>query len=179
MQDKTELRKTAKTKRKLLDIKKISEQIVLQTTNSKFFQNSTNIMLFYPLDFEINLLGLLDNEKNFYLPKVKGENLLICPYKKGDILIESKFKTLEPKSDDVSPEILDLIFLPALAVDKEFYRLGYGGGFYDRFLSQKTIKAIKATAISQELLLDKIPHESFDIQSDIIITETSLIERLK
>ena len=48
----------------------------------------------------------------------------------------SNFGIKEPCSEPVAPDILDLIIVPALMVDKNGYRLGYGGGFYDRFLKK-------------------------------------------
>ena len=56
---------------------KISHKITENILNSEIFKNSKNIMLFYPLKEEINLLALLENkDKNFYFPKCDGENLL-------------------------------------------------------------------------------------------------------
>ena len=59
--------------------------------------------------------------------------------------------------------------VPALAVDNEGNRLGYGGGFYDRFL--KDIKSPKIVPISKSLVFDNIPTEDFDIKIDMIITD--------
>ena len=64
---------------------------------------------------------------------------------------------------------MDIIFVPALAVDNEGNRLGYGGGFYDRFL--KDLKTTKIVPISKSLVFDNIPTEDFDIKIDMIITD--------
>ena len=67
-------------------------------------------MIFYPKENEVDLLSLLSDEsKNFYLPKIDGENLLCCSYKNGDILCESCFKTKEPLSEPIDKTILDLV----------------------------------------------------------------------
>ena len=174
MQDKKELRKIAKKIRSSLDIKTISDGIVEQIKQCETYQNAQNIMIFYPLGHEVNLLGLLNDKKNFYLPKVDGENLLVCPYKSGDELTLSSFKTEEPITKPVSPEILDLVFVPALMVDRHNRRLGYGGGFYDKFLSKNALISKKIVAIPSALLVENLPSEAFDVKIDITICEKLL-----
>ena len=170
MDNKTSLRLKAKNIRNNLDIKQISKNIVNNITNSEIFKNASNIMLFYPLEKEINLLPLLDyKDKNFYLPRMNGKNLECCPYKKGDNLVIKKYNIKEPTTECVSYTKLDLIIIPALAIDKYGNRLGYGGGFYDRFLAY--IKSIKIVPIAEKLIFESIPHESFDIKFDYFVTE--------
>ena len=175
MVTKTELRKKAKQIRSKLDIAQISAKIVASLRTVELYQDSQDIMLFYPLEHEIDLLPLLRDEeggKNFYLPRVEGDELVVCPYKFGDELVESKFKTKEPISKPVNSEILDLILVPALMIDNDFYRLGYGCGFYDRFLSKNAHKALKIVPIPSALILDKLPSDEFDVQCDIMVDET-------
>ena len=92
MHTKEELREQAKQIRSLLQIEKISERIVENLRMVDIYDVAEHIMIFYPLENEINLLPLLDDNKNFYLPKVQGDELLVCPYKKGDELVLSEFK---------------------------------------------------------------------------------------
>lgn len=175
MQEKEELREKAKQIRSLLHIDQISEKIVENILAFEMYQNAKNIMIFYPLEDEINLLPLLENktygEKNFYLPKVQGEELLVCPYKTGDKLVNSKFNTKEPATTPVDSNILDMIFIPALMVDRKFHRLGYGKGFYDRFLSQNAPNALRVVPISSLLIRDELPSEDFDAPIAVIVDE--------
>lgn len=168
---KEELREKAKQIRSLLEIDKISRKMVESVRSAEIYKAAEHIMIFYPLEDEINLLPLLKDNKKFYLPKVQCDELVVCPYKDGDELVTSKFKTQEPVSEPVDSEILDIIFVPALMVDKEFHRLGYGLGFYDRFLSKKAPKAIRIVPIPSVLIKDKIPFDKFDAQFDIILDE--------
>ena len=169
MDNKTDLRIWAKSVRKSLNLVDISERIVSKIRLCDLYRKSKNVMLFYPTKYEINLLQLLEDDKNFYLPKVCGEELLVCPFKIGDTLELSKFKIKEPCLEPVDYENLDLIIVPALAADKCGYRLGYGGGFYDRFL--KKCKAKTIVPISHELLLEKLSIDEFDVPVDIVITD--------
>lgn len=169
MDNKTDLRLWAKSIRKTLPIEKVSTAIVEKIRQHCFYKNAKNVMLFYPLPYEINLLPLLEDDKSFYLPKVSGENLFVCPFTKGGKFEVSSFNIKEPCSAPINPACLDLIIVPALAADKSGFRLGYGGGFYDRFLSQTNCKTI--LPIARQLLIDKLPSEKFDIPVDLVITD--------
>jgi len=167
--DKQLLRKWARDKRKELDMEKESSVLADILVQTEEYKNSKNIMLYYPLKKEVNLLSLLrDKSKTFYLPRIKGENLECCKYSLCDELCESCFHTKEPVCDACSKTILDIVIVPALACDKNNYRLGYGGGFYDRFL--KDFEGIKAVCIPKELLVETIYPEKHDIKIDLIIT---------
>ena len=166
MESKSDLRLKAKDIRKTLDIKNISEKLCERIRNLDIYNFSKNVMIFYPMKYETDLRTLLNDDKKFYLPKVQCENLCICPYSAD--LIKSEFNVYEPCTKPANPEVLDLIFVPALMVDKNNYRLGYGGGFYDRFLANyPNVKTI--VPIAKELLVEKLPHDEFDVKVDEII----------
>lgn len=167
--NKIELRKWARDKRKELDIAKISAILAEKLTQTYEYKNSKNIMIFYPLKDEVNLLSLLkDKSKQFYLPRIQGQDLECCKYKEGDELCESCFHTLEPTCKACCKTGLDMIIIPALAVDKNNYRLGYGGGFYDRFL--KDFNGLKIVCIPKELIVETIYTEKHDVKIDLIIS---------
>ena len=167
--EKQQLRNISKEIRSKLNIKSLSQKLVKKLSETNEYKNAKNIMIYYPLPNEINLLALLkDNTKKFFLPKIDGQNLLCCPYKEGDKTCLSCFKTCEPISEPCSKNLIDLVIIPALAVDKNNYRLGYGGGFYDRFLNDFT--GLKIVCLPQELVFDTIYPESHDIKADIILT---------
>lgn len=164
---KTNLRKWAKEERKKLDMNALSEKLVEKLKQTEEYKQAKTVMIFYPKGDEVNLLSLLkDESKTFYLPKIDGQNLLCCSYKNGDELCESCFKTKEPLSEP-SLRTPDLVIVPALAVDKQNYRLGYGGGFYDRFLSGKN--CTKIVCIPKNLIVETVYPETFDIPVDKII----------
>ncbi len=170
MNNKQQLRVWAKEERKKLDIEKISLALLQKLKETKEYRQAKNIMIFYPLKDEVNLLGLLeDKTKNFFLPKIEGENLLCCPFSKDAELCESCFKTKEPTTEPVEKNLIDLVIVPALAADKNNYRLGYGGGFYDRFLSGG-VNIVKISCVSKEFVLETVYPEKHDIKIDKIIT---------
>ena len=167
--DKKELREKAKEIRSKLDKELLGERLTAKIRSLEEFREAKNVMLYYPLADEISLLELLgDKSKNFYLPRIDGKNLLCCPYSEGDKTCLSCFKTCEPLTKECDKNIIDIVLVPALACDKNGYRLGYGGGFYDRFLQD--YKGLKIVCLPKELIFETIYPQKHDIKMDIVIT---------
>ena len=169
MNNKSDLRETAKKIRKNLDMIIISKAICTNIKNNEYYKTSEHIMIFYPMKNEINLLYLMDDNKKFYLPRVKGTNLEVCPYRKNDPLNLSDKNIYEPLTPPINKNDLDIVFVPALMCDKNKCRLGYGGGFYDRFIKDGSFKSI--VVIPEELTKETLPQDNFDIKCDEMITQ--------
>lgn len=169
MEEKKKLRIKAKNIRSNLAMDKISKKLSELIKQNDLYKNAKNVMIFYPKEQEVDLRILLNDNKNFYLPRVNGDNLEICPYNIGDKLEQSDLGIMEPISASININIIDLIILPALMADKEGYRLGYGGGYYDRLLKKINKNCKTITPLPTELITDKLPHESHDINTDVII----------
>ncbi len=155
-------------------IQDISKSIVRKIEASDSFRQAKHIMLFHPKEEEVNLLALMRyRDKIFYLPRIKEGELEVCKFASEDELKMCKFGVMEPVCkalDDLS--LLDVIYVPALGVDKYRNRLGYGGGFYDKLLAKENINAEKIIVIPHALMSeDEIEHESFDIVCDSVIFE--------
>ena len=84
---------------------------------------------------------------------------------------------LEPEEAEIYNNFsaTDLIIVPALSVDKNFNRIGYGKGYYDRFL--KDFKGVSVCPIYPELISKEVPTGQFDIPLDIIITPSEIYRR--
>ncbi len=162
------LRKFAKEKRNELNMEAKSKILREKLIKTNEYINSKNIMLFYPIKNEVNLIPLIkDKNKKFYLPRIKGNNLECCSYNINDELSDSCFHTKEPVCEACDKNKIDLIVVPALMCDKNNYRLGYGGGFYDRFLAD--YKGIKISCIPKELITETIYPAENDIKMDLIL----------
>ena len=163
------MKRELRIKYKSVDKSCCSETLISLLVSTNEYRQAKNIMIFYPLKNEVNLLSLLkDHTKNFFLPKVDGNNLLCCPYNQDDKLNLSRYKTYEPLSNPVSKNDLDLVIVPAICCDKNKYRLGYGGGFYDRFL--KDFSGKKIVCIPKELIVETVYPEKYDIPVDLVIS---------
>lgn len=172
MFNKDDLRQKAKDIRKTLDMSIISAGIVANVRELECYKRANSVMLFYPLREEVDLLDLLRDDKEFYLPRVEGDELEICPYKIGDELVMSGFRVLEPVSESVPKSDIDLVFVPALCVDEDCNRLGYGKGYYDRFLAD--FEGVSVIPVAKELVFSNICVESHDKCCDYIVTQDGL-----
>lgn len=167
---KKELRKYALNKRAQF-CPDLSSKIIHKILNSSDFKNAKNIALYYPIKNEIDLRGLLNvQNKNFYLPRCKNNELEFVLFECFDNLITGEFNIPEAQGDKINPEILDIIYIPALMANRKFYRLGYGKGFYDRFFAKNNLKAKKIIVLANELISDDFIEDEFDVKCDGIIS---------
>jgi 5-formyltetrahydrofolate cyclo-ligase len=91
-------------------------------------------------------------------------------------LEKNKWGVLEPNGGkEVSPEELDLVIVPMVAADETCNRMGYGEGFYDRFLKEVTSPTIGL--IFDQNIVESIPTENFDVPLDKIISEHRVLHR--
>ena len=126
------------------------------------------------------LLGNLDQEGwRIALPVVveEGAPLTFRRWRQGDALVEGPFKTLQP-SEDCDVIIPDVILTPLLAFDDAGYRLGQGGGFYDRTLeklkkSEGGVISIGVAFAAQQVQV--VPRDTHDQRLDMIVTEKGKI----
>ena len=181
MQQKIAIRKKA-----LINRKKKYFQI-----SSQFFEplikflkkqkkNSINTLsLYYPVNYEVNVLVLFQLIKKIkiLLPVIKPNNHMnFIEWQYLDPLKVNKFGMLEPclKKKSLVP---DLILVPLLAYDSNNNRLGYGKGFYDKFLNKFLKKKNKITTIGVAFAFqkyNKLPVSNLDIKLDYIITEKGM-----
>lgn len=122
---------------------------------------------------------ILNNNITLLLPKVnkKTNTLSIHKVDSLDTLVKSKYGILEPSSEheSIGYDEIDLILAPGVAFDKDCYRLGYGGGFYDKLISQKRTD-VKVVALAFNLqFIDSVPAEQHDKKMDCIVTESKII----
>ena len=87
-----------------------------------------------------------------------------------------KFGILEPPERiTASPTDFDVVVVPGCAFGRDMSRLGYGGGYYDRYLPQCT-KAKRVGICFDACLTDSVPSESFDCKMDFVITENGTLK---
>jgi 5-formyltetrahydrofolate cyclo-ligase len=120
---------------------------------------------------------ILSHGKTLALPRVEGDGLVFCDVKKFEDLQKGEFGIMEPKQYCGMIDRFDLIIVPAVAMTRNGQRLGYGCGFYDRFLADKDITSI-ALAYSKSIA-KSIPHDKSDAIIDIIVTEDEIIRSEK
>ena len=148
----------------------------------KKYKKNINISLYYPSNFEVNILKILEIDyfKKFYfsLPVVeKNQEMSFYEWKKNDILFVNKYGILEPK---ISRKLIpDVILVPLLAFDINKNRIGYGKGYYDRFLNQFKKKNKKPLTVGVAFSFQKyhnLPVNKKDIKLDYVLTEKGIMK---
>ncbi len=151
--------------------------------NSEFFKKSKEILVYVSTAKEIATNRIIEtalkNNKKVFCPLCtqKGIMEFLQIYSRED-LEEGKYNILAPKKSQPKAENLEnpIIIVPALAIDQNGFRIGYGGGYYDRYLSSN--ENIPTVGFCyEENLYSNLPHDKFDKPVDIIITERKIIQR--
>ncbi len=178
----------SKLRSKILKLRKNNFFKKLKINEKKvyFFLRKNKISIkncggYYPCNSEIDDLEILNYFRtkniNISLPIIKKNNQMdFFEWSSKDPLKINKYGIVEPISlKKVYP---DLIFVPLVAYDNYLNRLGYGGGFYDRYFNKigKTKKIIKVGLAFSYQELKKIPVNNYDVKLDFIITEKEIIQ---
>lgn len=139
--DKKTLRQTVLAARKKTPIEdqiEITEMVLQKLENNEIFRASNHIGIYYPIHQEINLLSLVElyPDKHFYIPNIESNSVKYRLIKRLDSLIDAPFNLKEVPRENPSIEDCDLYLIPCVATSKNL-RIGYGKGYFDRFLVGK------------------------------------------
>ena len=167
-------------KKKYYKIKKDFFIPLLDLIKLKFKKKKIKLAIYYPTSFEVNLLKLLElkfiSKQNLLLPVIEENNIMnFFPWKKNEVLYVNKYGILQPaKSEKIVPNIM---IVPLLAFDKNKFRLGYGKGFYDKYLNKhlKSFKNILTVGVAFSFQKHhKLPINNKDVKLDYILTEKGI-----
>lgn len=187
--DKKSLRKQYLEKRSNLPMNIVEEKsdiITNRLLSLDIYKNSSFIMSYVSFRKEVRTKTLMISSLN------KGKRIgvpITVPETKELIVSELKdfhrelslgyYNILTPKSQYiriVSPDIVNLVIVPGAVFDKDGYRVGYGGGYYDRFLKKLNKDSIKLGLAYDLQLTDSVPKDDYDIPVDYILTESQFIK---
>lgn len=183
MMNKTDLRKFHKSVRHSLtnsEHQRINENIFTRLINSDVYKNASGILCYVSIADEIDTLNIMDyslkSGKTVGVPFCENSQMRFYRLDSLDNLVDGKFgvPTVDPTNaceiTDFSPFVC---LVPGLCFDLNGNRIGYGGGYYDRFLSEN--KLISVGLCCERCLCPKIQAEIFDKKTDFILTENRLI----
>lgn len=146
----------------------------------RVFQQSQTVLAYMPIKSEVDLTLLMKRlpQKKWILPRIipEEDHRMVFHAYDPDRLIRHPFGMAEPAPDlpIIHPREIELTLAPGLAFDRRGFRLGYGGGYFDRFL--ENFQGISAGIIFHALLLDAVPHAAHDIPMQSIVTENELFK---
>lgn len=172
---KENLRKYAKKLREsIVDKERLDLEIKCNLLDLDMLKNSKNILIYLSFGSEIDTYGIIEElfkmGKSVYVPKIVGSTLefyLITSFKE---LEKGKFGIMEPTSKKILKYYQEAcIILPGLMFDYNGNRIGYGGGYYDRFLEDKEI--YKIGLCYECLFANSLETCEYDIAVDQVVTE--------
>lgn len=182
--DKKELRKILLEKRRRIPKdkkakydKEISEKII----NTDYFKKAEQVLVFASTDEEFDTRYIIErcrtHHKRVFYPICldnKGNMEFLKVDSVGDLELGS-YKLLEPKKTckPYKPKENDIVIVPALSTDKNNYRIGYGGGYYDRFL--KNFNGVSICPCYSELVQEHLPVDEYDIKVSVVATDKEVL----
>ncbi len=187
MEDKQKIRAQMKDRRDSIpeEIRREKEKIITsRLLNARWFKKAENILVYAAIQSEVSLWDFVQNawksNKRLFFPKVSGRQMdFFCVHSKKE-LEKGAFSVLEPDTEkydlkqfytvNFSPE-KSVLLVPGVAFSKEGYRIGYGGGYYDRYLAKHRNLYAVGIAYAEQLLFE-IPVEAHDIRLHEIISDS-------
>lgn len=140
------------------------------------YQKAKTVFLFVSAFGEPETRGLiqdaLQQEKRVGVPKCLEDGIMkVYEIKSMQDLEAGRYGILEPNAScpEIDKKQIDFILVPCVSCDKDKNRLGHGKGYYDRYLQD--LPCISCMICRKELMVEKIPIDSFDLRPDILITE--------
>ena len=174
--DKTALRKEIREKKRAMapeQIEKASYALAQQFFATSYYREAKTLYGYLPYNQEVRtepiLLQALKDGKKVAVPKVYGDTMRFI-YLEDLNGIEKGYAGIpEPVADEpVAADETALVLMPGLAFDKEGHRIGYGGGFYDKFLSAEPGHPTVALCYDFQML-PKLETEEFDVPVDLVL----------
>jgi len=179
---KHQLKDSILEKRNSLPEKEILEKSVLiknKLSNFEPYKKSKTAMFFVSFKSEVSTHKMIKESlknKTVVVPKVVHHEIEPSVIIDFENLIPGKFGILEPiETMRIAFKNIDIILVPGIAFDKEGHRIGYGFGYYDKFLAKVT-KAVKIGLCFDFQVVDKIPRETHDVPVDFVVTEKRVVE---
>ena len=147
------------------------------------FARAGVVMLYMPIPGEVDTApiaaGAWRAGKTVLLPKVRsthGDMIAVAYRTVDDPMVLGRYNIREPAADEPWPaDRIDLIVVPALAFDRRGNRLGKGGGYYDRFLSQPGLRAAACGLVFAEQVIESVPVQPHDRQVPVLVTDREII----
>lgn len=145
-----------------------------------FLARARTVMAFSSFGSEVCTDGIIgrlhDRGQRIVLPVVAGGDLEPVVFRPGDAIRRTSYGANEPVSAErASVSAIDVVIVPGLAFDRQGYRIGYGGGFYDRFLPRLDPRALRVGVAYHYQLFEELPHGPADEPVDLVVTDQATV----
>jgi len=140
------------------------------------FESARTVGLYYPLGSEVRTDAIAqvarEQGKKVSLPRTEGNSIRFYEYTGGDELVQGRFGVMEPAPASPAGPV-DLIVIPGIVFDAEGCRIGYGKGFYDRFLAERQASFSVGLAYSFQIV-ERLPMGRFDRKLGALATDEAI-----
>ena len=182
MSNKRRLRRRMKSLRRgqsAADNTILSEQIKHKLMRLKCVQDAQCIMAYFPHQGEVDLREFMqecmDENKCVALPRIVHHGVMAAvQYTSDSAMGRNRHGIAEPTGKtEIDPNQIDVVIVPALALGEDLHRIGYGGGYYDRYLKKKHAAKIGVGFDFQ--IVPHLPKHAHDVPLDMIVSEKRTI----
>lgn len=170
---KPELRRQLLKRRARLDTERIGEAAAAALADFLRRRGAGRVLLYLPFRGEPSPLGLLRRypEARYFLPRTAPGGLSVHPFDAPRERHRYGFEQPAAGAPEVDPASLDAVVVPGLAFDRAGGRLGYGAGYYDRFLATLPPRVLRIGLVPEALVLEALPRDPWDVPVDFLATE--------
>jgi len=155
-----------------------AQRILSKLKKMKSFSQAESVGCYYSIGSEVQtneiIKLLLDGKKIVSLPQVCDDTMIFRKIEDISKLEKGNFDIPEPKESCPIQETHDVILVPCIGLDNNGNRIGYGYGFYDKYLTKNESTKIALTYSKQ--IVKSVPNSEHDVKMDLIVTETDVIE---
>lgn len=144
-------------------------------------RSARTVLLFYSFGSEVETSEMAARVhaegKRLLLPFLEAEGMEAAEVLPDDDLVATAYGPREPaRRVAVDPAEVDVVITPGLAFDREGYRVGYGGGHYDRYLARMGHEAVRVGIGFEQQLVDQVPREPGDERLDLVVTDGNVVD---
>ncbi|WP_456476166.1 5-formyltetrahydrofolate cyclo-ligase [Oceanithermus sp.] len=174
---KKELRKRLLERRNALDAARLSAAAARHLAGFLRERGAREVLLYLPFRGELSPLELpaLYPEARYHLPRTAPDGLTVHPFTSPRERHPYGFEQPAANAPRSDPRRLDAVVVPGLAFDRAGYRLGYGGGYYDRFLPTLPEATLRIGLVPAALVLERLPRDPWDARVGWLATEEGLL----
>ena len=182
--EKKELRRTILRQRRAMEparVRELSQIICRRVEETDAYRNASSLCVYMPINNEVEADLLIpsaqEKGKRVYIPRVTGEEMIFNAYEPELIAERGAFHIRESDSEEIlTPDEGTLVIMPGSVFDLQAHRIGYGGGYYDRYLSQHPVCSTIGVCFDFQIT-EQLPAEAHDISPQMVISELREIRR--
>lgn len=183
--EKEKIRKSMLKRRDMISSTEVSEKsrlIQLNVMNSRHFLISETLGVYLPIGSEVRteeiIRRALQSAKKVALPRIESEKMTFIQLNDRllqENLVVGKFGLKEPSKQGTEITEIDLLVVPGIAFDKEGSRIGYGRGYFDRYMADAKVSFSLGLGYRFQLLSNPLPQSRLDQRINGLSTETGIL----